>query len=374
MPCARMTGTPPAASDSDGKGRHTYQRGDNMLQSKGRASRPSDTRTRGMGIAGTAKAAGVALACAIAMVSGTAAFPTAAHADELSDATEQVQAAAKELQDATDAANALQSQMDEAAKSMASTQDRQAVVQGEVNDTIRANYKARGGTPDAVATLTADSIDGLASLLSYDSKTEATLANNLAGISERTAELKAQSDDLLSKKQEQDAKVSELRSKKADLDKKVSDLKAKAAKEEADRKAAAAAQAAQKAASTASSEASSTAQTFATDTSTGGWQSGRASAYGGSSDPGAGSRTANGSTVNDYSMGVAIPLAWGRRDLLGHQVEISYGGRSVIATINDLGGMGGGSRALDLQPGVFKALGAGTCNAWGVRTVQYRIL
>ena len=37
-------------------------------------------------------------------------------------------------------------------------------------------------------------------------------------------------------------------------------------------------------------------------------------------------------------------------------------------------GMGGGSRALDLQPGVFKAFGFSTCQAWGVRTVSYRFL
>ena len=73
-------------------------------------------------------------------------------------------------------------------------------------------------------------------------------------------------------------------------------------------------------------------------------------------------------------MGVAIPLAWGRRDLLGHQVLISYGGKTVTAVINDLGGMGGGSRALDLQPGVFRALGANSCDGWGLRTVQYKIL
>ena len=73
-------------------------------------------------------------------------------------------------------------------------------------------------------------------------------------------------------------------------------------------------------------------------------------------------------------MGVAIPLAWGRRDLLGHKVEISYGGKTVTAVINDLGGMGGGSRALDLQPGVWRAFGFGSCNSWGVRTVKYRIL
>ena len=105
-----------------------------------------------------------------------------------------------------------------------------------------------------------------------------------------------------------------------------------------------------------------------------GWSTGVASAYGGATDPGCGSVTANGSYVSESSMGVAIPLAWGRRDLLGHTVLISYGGKTVTAVINDLGGMGGGSRSLDLQPGVFRAFGADSCNGWGLRTVQYKIL
>ena len=117
-----------------------------------------------------------------------------------------------------------------------------------------------------------------------------------------------------------------------------------------------------------------TTTTLTTSNSTAGWKTGVASAYGGYTDPGCGSITANGSRVTESSMGVAIPLAWGRRDLLGHKVEISYGGKTVTAVINDLGGMGGGSRALDLQPGVWRAFGFSSCNSWGVRTVKYRIL
>ena len=53
---------------------------------------------------------------------------------------------------------------------------------------------------------------------------------------------------------------------------------------------------------------------------------------------------------------------------------IAYGNKVVTATINDVGGMGGGSRALDLQPGVFRAFGFNSCNSWGLRTVKYKIL
>ena len=117
------------------------------------------------------------------------------------------------------------------------------------------------------------------------------------------------------------------------------------------------------------------AQTSATG-STEGWQTGVASAYGGSSDastPNPGS-TATGAVCDDWSMGVAVPMAWGAGAYYGRQVEISYNGQSVIATVNDCGGMGDGARALDLQPGVFKALGFSTCQDWGLREVSYRFL
>lgn len=109
----------------------------------------------------------------------------------------------------------------------------------------------------------------------------------------------------------------------------------------------------------------------------GGWFSGIASAYGGSSDPTTPNPgvTANGSVCDDNSMGVAVPRSMsGYRSLFGRTIEIKYGGKTVLSTINDSGGMGGGSRSLDLQPGVFKSFGASTCQSWGLRTVTYRVL
>ncbi|MBQ9020897.1 MAG: hypothetical protein IJ113_02620 [Eggerthellaceae bacterium] len=109
---------------------------------------------------------------------------------------------------------------------------------------------------------------------------------------------------------------------------------------------------------------------------TSGWMTGIASAYGGSSDastPNPGT-TATGAVCDDYSTGVAVPIAWGPSDYYGRMVEISYNGMTVVATVNDCGGMGGGSRHLDLQPGVFKAFGFSTCQEWGLREVSYRFL
>lgn len=114
-----------------------------------------------------------------------------------------------------------------------------------------------------------------------------------------------------------------------------------------------------------------------TDTSGEGWRTGRATAYGGSSDPGTPNpgRTATGAVCNDYSVGVAVPTAWSNyRSYFGRTVQIVYNGKTVYAPVNDCGGMRGGYISLDLQPGVFKAFGFNTCQAWGVRTVQYRFL
>lgn len=108
-----------------------------------------------------------------------------------------------------------------------------------------------------------------------------------------------------------------------------------------------------------------------------GWRTGLATAYGGSSDPYTPNpgKTATGAICNDYSVGVAVPMAWPNyRSYLGRTVEIVYNGKTVYAPVNDCGGMQGGRVSLDLQPGVFKAFGFSNCNAWGIRTVQYRFL
>ena len=72
---------------------------------------------------------------------------------------------------------------------------------------------------------------------------------------------------------------------------------------------------------------------------------------------------------------VAVPKSMPNyRSYFGRTVEIVYGSQTVYATVNDCGPMGGGSRVLDLQPGVWKAFGFSSCRAWGLRTVKYLFL
>lgn len=113
------------------------------------------------------------------------------------------------------------------------------------------------------------------------------------------------------------------------------------------------------------------------DSSNEGWLSGTASAYGGKTDPSTPNpgTTATGAVCDDNSMGVAVPKSLKNyRSYFGRTVEIKYGGKTVYATVNDCGSMGGGSRVLDLQPGVWKAFGFSSCKGWGLRTVKYRFL
>ena len=78
-----------------------------------------------------------------------------------------------------------------------------------------------------------------------------------------------------------------------------------------------------------------------------------------------GGTTANGEKVTETSMGIAmlnVPF--------GTRVEIRYGGRSVIAYVNDRGPYAHG-RVIDMQPAVARAL---NFLSVGVGTVQYRFL
>lgn len=95
-----------------------------------------------------------------------------------------------------------------------------------------------------------------------------------------------------------------------------------------------------------------------------GWKTGVASYYG-IGDGFMGGTTASGEIVTETSMGIAmlnVPF--------GTRVEIRYGGRSVIAYVNDRGPYVHG-RVIDMQPAVARAL---NFISVGVGTVQYRFL
>ena len=98
---------------------------------------------------------------------------------------------------------------------------------------------------------------------------------------------------------------------------------------------------------------------------------GYASAYSVADNTG-GDSTASGDILTDDSMTVAVPLS--QSYLLGRTVQIRYGGRTITATVNDVGGFAQYGRVLDLAGGCWKAFGCSSPHEWGVRAVQYRFL
>ncbi|MEG2024439.1 MAG: hypothetical protein RRZ85_02705 [Gordonibacter sp.] len=363
----------------------------------------------------------MALACTMAPL-----FPKAAQADEAADAAAEQQAvdhaqttlggAESRMQDLAaeyvsleqDAA-ALQQRIDETAAQAMETQ--QAVIEGRVALGKTAKFEYRSGSAQSLVTLVLEAadFDELVRNLYYLSTVTQHQAQVIEEQKARSQRFDAIVEDLNAQKDEQDKKLSEIAAKKAEADQVVAEATTKLQGAQNDytaRLAALKQKADEMAARGAVTEpvvdegANTVDRPAAPETpvqpnpdptppaptpdpgggsggSDAGWSTGTASAYGGSTDPYTPNpgTTATGEVCDDNSMGVAVPMAWPHYwQYYGRTVEISYNGMTVFATVNDCGGMGGGSRVLDLQPGVWKAFGFSSCNDWGLRTVSYRFL
>lgn len=299
------------------------------------------------------------------------ACPAVAFAD-IADTQAELSAAVDELETATAAADearatcdALQNQINDTATQIENLQVQWEQARDDLSAAMVMMYK-EDPLPDVIDVIcSAESLDDLLRAFEYRERIERRAETAYLDVNRTKSELDEQLADLYTRKETQESAAADLEAKKADLASKVSDLK-----DDLDR------MNAEQQATFAAADALATSQLFESgDVS--GWRTGIASAYGGHSDPTApvGSHTATGAVVTESSMGVAVPMAWDNfRSYFGRKVEISYNGQSVIATVNDCGGMGGGSRSLDLQPGVFRAFGCSTCDQWGLRTVSFRFL
>lgn len=319
----------------------------------------------------------------------------------LSEAEAQVSALASE-------AEALQSEIKELQKKIDATAEEALEAQSEVvkgRDALGkvAMYEYTGADTNSLFSIFfgAESFEDLLRNLTYLGSIKDFHADKIAEQQARQDELDALSEELEKQKEDQDAKLSELQSKKAQAEQVVASAKANLASAkaaEAERLAALEEKADSISGSNDTSESSgsnnnegnsansgnsnkpsgdNSAGNSGGNQSSSGWRTGIASAYGGETDPYVDNpcSTATGDICDDWSMGVAIPMAWSNYwEYYGRTVEIRYNGKTVYATVNDCGGMGGGSRSLDLQPGVWKAFGFKSCSAWGLRTVQYRFL
>lgn len=360
--------------------------------------------------------------------------PRAAGADEVDEAAvAEAERAVEEAQGALDGAESnrqgiaadhealvkevadLQKRIDETTAQALEAQ--QEVIDGRAALAKAAVYEYRGGSAQSLVKLLleAESFDELVRNLVYLSSVVQYQVDEVEAQKERSARFDALMEDLNAQKDEQDRKLAELEEKKVQAEQTVSDASTKL--QGAQGEYASMVEELQRKIEEAEAQGSAPTEPVAVDESNtntvrpgdqmtdvapdpspspapdggsgsdpapepapdpgAGWSTGIASAYGGSTDPYTPNpgTTATGAVCDDWSMGVAVPMAWPRYwQYYGRTVEISYGGMTVLATVNDCGYMGGGSRVLDLQPGVWKAFGFSSCNDWGLRTVSYRFL
>ena len=360
--------------------------------------------------------------------------PRAAGADEVDEAAvAEAERSVEEAQSALDGAESsrqgiaadhealvqevaeLQKRIDETTAQALEAQ--QEVIDGRAALAKAAVYEYRGGSAQSLVMLLleAQSFDELVRNLVYLSSVVQYQVDEIEAQKERSARFDALMEDLNAQKDEQEGKLAELEEKKVQAEQTVSDASTRL--QGAQSEYSSMLEELQRKIEEAEAQGSAPAEPVAVDESNTntsrpgdqmteiapdpspspapdggsgsdpapkpapdpgvGWSTGVASAYGGSTDPSTPNPgiTATGAVCDDWSMGVAVPMAWPRYwQYYGRTVEISYGGMTVLATVNDCGYMGGGSRSLDLQPGVWKAFGFSSCNDWGLRTVSYRFL
>ena len=360
--------------------------------------------------------------------------PRAAGADEVDEAAvAEAERSVEEAQSALDGAESsrqgiaadhealvqevaeLQKRIDETTAQALEAQ--QEVIDGRAALAKAAVYEYRGGSAQSLVMLLleAQSFDELVRDLVYLSSVVQYQVDEIEAQKERSARFEALMEDLNAQKDEQEGKLAELEEKKVQAEQTVSDASTRL--QGAQSEYSSMLEELQRKIEEAEAQGSAPAEPVAVDESNTntsrpgdqmteiapdpspspapdggsgsdpapepapdpgvGWSTGVASAYGGSTDPSTPNPgiTATGAVCDDWSMGVAVPMAWPRYwQYYGRTVEISYGGMTVLATVNDCGYMGGGSRSLDLQPGVWKAFGFSSCNDWGLRTVSYRFL
>ena len=305
-----------------------------------------------------------------------------AYADEVSDAQNALSAAeARMSQIASEHEALVKQQIDEATQGVMDAQAAAQTGRNKLGIYATQEYKT-GGISLIKVLLESQSISDLVNNMQYFDAIQEDQARQIAEQKQLEATLHDALDDLNKKKDEQVKAISDAEAKQTEAQQVVAQATAHLSDAQAAAEAARLAELqkqaeALKASSIGSSNSngSGSNNSNSSNTSTSGWRSGVVSAYGSTSDGTLGAHTATGAIVSESSMGVAVPMSMPNyRSYFGRSVEISYGGRTVVAVVNDCGGLGGGSRALDLQPGVWKALGASSCFDWGVRTVSYRFL
>ena len=314
-----------------------------------------------------------------------------AHATSVDELQAKVDEAAMAYDQATAKVNELQAKIDESQAKIDEVNAELPEQRERAEQSLSSLYKMQQGTPGLVSLLlSSDSFADFFTTYQYLNAVQRSNTDALAELNRMEGELSAAQQTLQAAKDEASAQQQQAQTSMTEAQTALDELNAQIAAQtaaEAAAKAQAEAQTqAQSQAASGSSQAASSPAASAPDASTpsnpsatdgsevksdGEWMIGMASAYSVDSNTG-GNATASGDELTDDSMSVAVPLS--QRYLLGRSVQIRYGGKTITAVVNDVGGFAAYGRVLDLAGGCWKAFGCSSASDWGVRAVQYRFL
>ena len=331
---------------------------------------------------------------ATVLVCASTLAPLPAYAATADDLQARIDAATQAYNDATSQVNDLQTQIDEAQQKIDEVSAELPGQREKAEQSLSALYKMQQGTPGLISLLlSAEDFGDFLTTYQYLNAVQRSNTESLAELNQMEGELKAAQQTLQTSQKQADEQRQQAQDSLAEAQSALDELNAQAAAQAAAEAAKANEQAAAESAQAATGDASSSdsngssnssASTPAASTpsnpnatdgsevkSDGEWMIGMASAYSVADNTG-GNATASGDELTDDSMTVAVPLS--QRYLLGRTVQIRYGGKTITAVVNDVGGFAAYGRVLDLAGGCWKAFGCSSPYEWGVRAVQYRFL
>lgn len=321
---------------------------------------------------------------ATALLCSSALAPASAYAATADELQRRVDTATQAYGDASAKVSELQAKIDESQAKIDEVNAELPEQRERAEQSLSSLYKMQQGTPGLVSLLlSSDSFADFFTTYQYLNAVQRSNTDALAELNRMEGELSAAQQTLQAAKDEASAQQQQAQTSMTEAQTALDELNAQIAAQAA---AEAAAQAQTEAQTQAQSQAASSPAASAPAASTpsnpsatdgsevksdGEWMIGMASAYSVDSNTG-GNATASGDELTDDSMSVAVPLS--QRYLLGRSVQIRYGGKTITAVVNDVGGFAAYGRVLDLAGGCWKAFGCSSASDWGVRAVQYRFL
>lgn len=324
---------------------------------------------------------------ATALLCSSALAPASAYAATADELQNRVDAATQAYGDASAKVSELQAKIDESQAKIDEVNAELPEQRERAEQSLSSLYKMQQGTPGLVSLLlSSDSFADFFTTYQYLNAVQRSNTDALAELNRMEGELSAAQQTLQAAKDEASAQQQQAQTSMTEAQTALDELNAQIAAQAAAEAAAQAQTQAQSQAVSGSSQAASSPAAGAPASSTpsnpsatdgsevksdGEWMIGMASAYSVDSNTG-GNATASGDELTDDSMSVAVPLS--QRYLLGRSVQIRYGGKTITAVVNDVGGFAAYGRVLDLAGGCWKAFGCSSASDWGVRAVQYRFL